>query len=344
MTEVRDCRFYGALGFGLSALLHAAVAALLFWLSVSLPSEGSIGEQEVALTLAMFEDGGGASPDSAAGPEASNPDNERVPDASETSRPDSTEDSAQPVATPAKPETLPLPLPAEKVATESAPAPRLETKPPRKPEVAPNPQPKTEAKPNSEPDSKPTPKPKPKPRPKPEAKPKPAVVQRPPPKLPVAKPATRAATSASTRPKQRSSATQAAKRADSGSSTSRSSTTGDDRTAAAKSAGSGGAASAAAKRRAESGYLSELQRALSRRRYYPRSAQQRGLEGTASVQFTISAGGSFSGIGVSTSSGTSELDKAAVTTVKRLGKFKPIPKSTGRTSWTVRVPIVYRLK
>ncbi|MCF7984460.1 MAG: energy transducer TonB [Thiohalocapsa sp.] len=101
--------------------------------------------------------------------------------------------------------------------------------------------------------------------------------------------------------------------------------------------------SSAAQRSAEYRYLKELQRAISRRRYYPNAARRSGLEGTAKVQFTIASDGGFSGIGVSVSSGSRELDDAALTTIRRLGRFKPIPLKVGRNRWTVRVPIVYRL-
>jgi protein TonB len=61
------------------------------------------------------------------------------------------------------------------------------------------------------------------------------------------------------------------------------------------------------------------------------------------VQFTIAANGRFSGIRVVGGSGSKELDQAAKTTLTRLARFKPIPDAVGRGSWTVRVPIVYRL-
>lgn len=102
--------------------------------------------------------------------------------------------------------------------------------------------------------------------------------------------------------------------------------------------------SAAARHERENDYLQALQRALSKRRYYPASAQRRGLEGTVRVQFTIAADGSFGSIRVVGSSGSSQLDKAALTTVKRLARFDPIPTAIGRRNWTVVAPIVYKLR
>ena len=104
------------------------------------------------------------------------------------------------------------------------------------------------------------------------------------------------------------------------------------------------ARSKAAKKKAESRYLSELRRAIQRRKYYPKTARKRGMEGTVRVQLTIHANGKFSGIRVGASSGSKELDKAAMVAIKRLGHFKPIPKAVGRSRWTVRVPITYKLR
>jgi TonB family protein len=103
------------------------------------------------------------------------------------------------------------------------------------------------------------------------------------------------------------------------------------------------AASPTAHGHAERSYLAALRNALERQRHYPATARQRRLEGTARVQFTIAANGAFSGIRVSQSTGVAALDDAALHTVRRLGRFEPIPAVLGRSQWTVRVPIVFRL-
>ncbi len=99
----------------------------------------------------------------------------------------------------------------------------------------------------------------------------------------------------------------------------------------------------AARGRAERRYLAALQQALARERHYPPVARRRGLEGTAKVQFTIAADGRFSAIRVSRTAGAASLDDAATQTVRRLARFDPIPAAIDRESWTVRVPIVFRL-
>ncbi len=105
----------------------------------------------------------------------------------------------------------------------------------------------------------------------------------------------------------------------------------------------GGKASAARTRRAEGRYLSALRHAIERRRHYPESARRLRLEGTTRVQFTIGSDGAFSAIRVVQSAGHAGLDEAAIASVRQLGRFRPIPEAVGRSRWTVRLPLVFRL-
>ena len=223
-------------------------------------------------------------------------------------------------AAPALQPPVPAPKPADPIAAQpAAPAASSVSKP----------APVATVKPSSGPEtpSKPAPKAKPKSAPKPKPKP----VARPNPKSKTEIPAKTERDAATGRDGSGKPSASAGRRGASG------------RT---KSGGAitGGRSATAAKAAAESRYLRELQQAIARRRYYPKLAQRRGLEGTANVQFTIAADGSFSAIHVSGSSGSEELDKAAVQTLQRLARFKPIPSAIGRSSWTVRVPIVYRIR
>jgi len=79
--------------------------------------------------------------------------------------------------------------------------------------------------------------------------------------------------------------------------------------------------------------LAKLRRALR----YPRNAG--GATGEVSVAFTVSAGGSVSGIRVVGSSGNAALDQAAIATVQRAAPFPPIPAEAGRSSWTFTMPL-----
>ena len=85
-------------------------------------------------------------------------------------------------------------------------------------------------------------------------------------------------------------------------------------------------------------------RGSARNRRYPTRAKRQGETGTVVVYFVIEGNGRISGARVDKSSGSSALDKAAVATLKRLKKFKPIPAALGRNRWAVRVPIKFSLK
>ena len=225
-------------------------------------------------------------------------------------------------AAPASQPQAPPAQPADVVAAQpAAPAASPDSKPPSVAMAKPTPAPETQPKPKPAPKAKAKPKPKPKPK-------------------PVAKSSPKSKAEIPARPERNA----ATGRGDSGKRSAWAGRSGASGGTKSGGAAAGGRSATAAKAAAESRYLRELQQAIARRRYYPKLAQRRGLEGTASVQFTIAANGSFSAIHVRGSSGSAELDKAAVQTLQRLARFKPIPSAIGRSSWTVRVPIVYRIR
>jgi protein TonB len=55
---------------------------------------------------------------------------------------------------------------------------------------------------------------------------------------------------------------------------------------------------------------------------YPESARDRGIEGSVTVEYTINTEGNVVGVKVASSSGSPELDRAAVETVESR-KYKP---------------------
>ncbi|MGB5833159.1 MAG: energy transducer TonB, partial [Thiohalocapsa sp.] len=100
----------------------------------------------------------------------------------------------------------------------------------------------------------------------------------------------------------------------------------------------------AKKKALESRYLREVQRAIARKRRYPQNARRRGEAGTAVVSFVVERGGTITDIRLAQSSGSTRLDAAALNTLKRLGRFKPIPQAIGRNRWPMRVPIRFALR
>lgn len=95
---------------------------------------------------------------------------------------------------------------------------------------------------------------------------------------------------------------------------------------------------------AESRYLREVQRAIANQRRYPALARRRGDTGTVVVSFVVERSGRITGVGIAKGSGSATLDSAALDTLKRLRRFKPIPEAIARNRWPMRVPIRFSLR
>ena len=91
-------------------------------------------------------------------------------------------------------------------------------------------------------------------------------------------------------------------------------------------------------------YANALQRAIAKRQHYPASARRNRETGVATVAFSVHADGRLGDIRIASSSGHSALDQAALDAIRRLGRFKPIPRSIGRQVWPMRVPIRFDLR
>lgn len=95
---------------------------------------------------------------------------------------------------------------------------------------------------------------------------------------------------------------------------------------------------------AERAYLTALQRAIARHQRYPAGARRHGQTGVATLSLVIEADGRIGQIRLAQSSGHASLDQAALQALARLGRFDPIPKSIGRSRWSLRIPIRFDLK
>lgn len=91
------------------------------------------------------------------------------------------------------------------------------------------------------------------------------------------------------------------------------------------------------------GYLAKVRSLLEKNKIYPSQARSRNEQGTVVVRFTIGADGSIAGVSLSSSSGSVILDQAAQETVRKVGRFPPIPAEVQKSSLTVQVPLAYRL-
>jgi len=91
------------------------------------------------------------------------------------------------------------------------------------------------------------------------------------------------------------------------------------------------------------GYLREVRRLLERQKEYPKMAQRLNMQGVAVLQFTIGADGTIQSTRLARSSGHGILDTAAQETVKRVGRFPPLPAALGRERLSIEIPLAFRL-
>lgn len=81
-------------------------------------------------------------------------------------------------------------------------------------------------------------------------------------------------------------------------------------------------AQAAAPRISPEQWQNQVLRRLDQRKVYPRAAGERGESGTVVISFSVDASGRVSSVGVARSSGSPDLDQAAIETARRAS---PLP-------------------
>lgn len=82
---------------------------------------------------------------------------------------------------------------------------------------------------------------------------------------------------------------------------------------------------------------------LERNKRYPRQAKRNGITGTPVVRFSVNRRGRVSNISIRTSSGNAALDEATVDLLQRVSPLPAMPRSMGRDSVTITLPIEYSL-
>jgi protein TonB len=120
--------------------------------------------------------------------------------------------------------------------------------------------------------------------------------------------------------------------------------TGSASTAKNQSRGGGDASASRSSRNAEAAYLAELQRAIARHQQFPSEARRKRQTGVTTLSFVVQRDGRIRQVRVTKSSGNASLDEAAMTAMKRLSRFKPIPAVIDRQEWPMRVPIRFDLR
>lgn len=94
----------------------------------------------------------------------------------------------------------------------------------------------------------------------------------------------------------------------------------------------------------EMDYYSLVSAHLNRKKRYPKKAKKARQQGIVTVRFTIHRDGNVTGISVKRSSGEAILDQATLDLMRRVSPLPRIPKSLGKDSVTLSLPIEYSLK
>jgi protein TonB len=95
---------------------------------------------------------------------------------------------------------------------------------------------------------------------------------------------------------------------------------------------------------ARQAYGNSLSREIGKHKRYPRIAQMRGWEGTVSLLLEIDANGKVVSINIEEASDREVFNTEAQEMVKRMVQPPPIPDALRGRSFTVRVPISFRLE
>lgn len=90
-------------------------------------------------------------------------------------------------------------------------------------------------------------------------------------------------------------------------------------------------------------YLAEVRRLLEKHKTYPWMARRQHQEGMVVLKFTIGKEGEIAAHAIARSSGHEVLDGAAQETLRKVGRFPPLPATLGRAQLTIQVPLTFRL-
>jgi protein TonB len=91
-------------------------------------------------------------------------------------------------------------------------------------------------------------------------------------------------------------------------------------------------------------YLATVQKRVTSKWVYPRSAGERGIEGNAVIDFYIAKDGHLEDAKLTRSSGTAILDDAALVAVKLAQPFPPMPDTLCKDSVGITGTFRYKLK
>ncbi|MGH1359092.1 MAG: energy transducer TonB [Burkholderiaceae bacterium] len=93
-----------------------------------------------------------------------------------------------------------------------------------------------------------------------------------------------------------------------------------------------------------SSYQALIVARLLKYRQYPDKARQRGMSGTVTVQFELTASGQMVSRRIAASSGYPVLDQAAMTMLERASPMPPVPDGYGPAPYRFTIPLEYELQ
>lgn len=88
-------------------------------------------------------------------------------------------------------------------------------------------------------------------------------------------------------------------------------------------------------------YKAELRAMIDKNKYYPAISKRLGQTGTVVVAFTLLEDGHIIDVKLEKPSRYDRLNDSALEAVKKVERFKPIPKEVGETKMAIKVPVKF---
>lgn len=88
-------------------------------------------------------------------------------------------------------------------------------------------------------------------------------------------------------------------------------------------------------------YKAELRAMIDRNKYYPPMSKRLGQQGTVVVAFTLLEDGNIINVKIDSPSRYERLNESALDAVKKVERFKPIPKEIGEPRMDIKVPVKF---
>lgn len=90
-------------------------------------------------------------------------------------------------------------------------------------------------------------------------------------------------------------------------------------------------------------YLVQIKKRIERFWGYPAAAAARRIEGTAMIQFSVTADGVLDGIVITNSSGSAILDQGTVVAIQSASPFDPLPRVYGLSKLNIQASFAYKM-